>query len=298
MAQLRRENERLDRRLAQLEERSRLMGDGAQPAARTKSKSSRRRRAGSGVPYDLPVVQLNPKGTGPVRTTDSVSIGEVPNSGIDLDGPQDDHARGYGSDSSAYEASAAAPEPVRAPAPAPSSAQAGDDVQSYRLVGNRLVRATKAPPKQKQTRSPKPSRSKRSKRSSSKDPALAEYEAAMSIYKAGRFREAELAFDGIVRRFASHEYADNALYWRGESAYDQQHYADALAAFTSVVERYGGGNKAPDALLKIGLCYGKLGDAANARDVLTQLIAAYPRARAARLAKTRLDDFSADGAAN
>ena len=121
---------------------------------------------------------------------------------------------------------------------------------------------------------------------------LAEYEAAMGVYKAGRFKEAEIAFGGIVRNNADHDYADNALYWQGEAAYDQQHYADALTAFTAVVERYGGGNKAPDALLKIGLCYGKLGDHENARDVLTQLVAAYPRARATKIAKKRLADFS------
>ena len=65
----------------------------------------------------------------------------------------------------------------------------------------------------------------------------------------------------------------------------------ALTAFTEVVERYGGGNKAPDALLKIGLCYGKLGDAANARDVLSELVTAYPDARASDIARVRLSEL-------
>jgi TolA-binding protein len=58
-----------------------------------------------------------------------------------------------------------------------------------------------------------------------------------------------------------------------------------------VVERYGGGNKAPDALLKIGLCYGRLGDLANARDVLEQLIAAYPSAHASGIARDKLSEL-------
>ena len=82
-----------------------------------------------------------------------------------------------------------------------------------------------------------------------------------------------------------------ALYWKGEAAYDQHHYSDALAAFTEVVERYGGGNKAPDALLKIGLCYQNLGDVENARDVMTQLIGAYPAARASDIARARLAEL-------
>ncbi len=285
MAQLRRENERLTRRVQQLEERARLMGGGSEPMARNDAASSsrsQRRRSSTGAPYDLPVVQVEPEGSGPVRPTDAVTLGEMPNSGVDFDDAERDDPAGW----SSWDEQG----PAEAPAPA---ASADEGVQSYRLVGSRLVKATQEPAKQKQRAPSKSTRSKKS-RAKHQDEVLNEYEAAMSIYKAGRFREAELAFDGIVRRFADHDYADNALYWKGESAYDQEHYADALAAFTAVVERYGGGNKAPDALLKIGLCYGKLGDSANARDVLTQLIAAYPRARASKLAKSRLEDFSAE----
>lgn len=285
MAQLRRENERLTRRIRQLEERARVMGGEPQPVAAAPTK---RHRSASGAPYDLPVVRVQPEGSGPVRPTDSVSIGEVPNSGMQFE-PEPEAEAAWQSPASP---SGDAPAAYRAPEPEPQPVASDSGVQSYRLVGSRLVKATQAPPKQKQSTRKSSKRSKKHK-----DAVLEEYEAAMAIYKAGRFREAELAFDGIVQRFASHDYADNALYWKGESAYDQEHYADALAAFTSVVERYGGGNKAPDALLKIGLCYGKLGDAANARDVLTQLIAAYPRARATKVAKSRLEQFSPDAAA-
>ena len=97
--------------------------------------------------------------------------------------------------------------------------------------------------------------------------------------------------EAIAREHPRHDYADNALYWKGEAAYDQRNFSGALAAFTAVVERYGGGNKAPDALLKIGLCYHNLGDAANARDVLTELIAAYPGARASDIARVKLAEL-------
>ena len=58
--------------------------------------------------------------------------------------------------------------------------------------------------------------------------------------------------------------------------------------FRRVVERYASGNKAPDALVKIGFCYQRLGDAAAARDVLAQVIDIYPRTNAAKLAAERL----------
>lgn len=178
-----------------------------------------------------------------------------------------------------------APEPEPQAAPTPASG----GVKSYRLVGSRLVELTKRPKPKPQPRS-KP-RTRRAKKKQKANGVVDKYDAAMATYKEGRFQEAEDAFSRIVNAYPSHDYADNALYWKGEAAYDQAHYANALAAFTEVVERYGGGNKAPDALLKIGLCYGKLGDVANARDVLTQLIAAYPKARATQIAQTKLAEL-------
>ena len=173
----------------------------------------------------------------------------------------------------------------------PEPASRGDDgwdapatpaARSFRLEGSRLVHlATKAGPAA-------PDRPDRSARGT---PIIEEYEAAMAIYESGQVQRAEAAFAAFARKHPRHDYADNALYWKGEAAYDQHHYGDALAAFTEVVERYGGGNKAPDALLKIGLCYRQLGDLPNARDVLTELVAAYPGERASDIARVKLAEL-------
>lgn len=170
------------------------------------------------------------------------------------------------------------------PRPADDSALAepGMASQSFRLVGSRLV---------DMTRTNAPAEPDRPDRSAKGQPIIDEYEAAMAVYKSGQVERAETAFDDFARRHPRHDYADNALYWKGEAAYDQAHYADALAAFTEVVERYGGGNKAPDALLKIGLCYRQLGDVPNARDVLGELIAAYPGERASDIARVKLAEI-------
>jgi tol-pal system protein YbgF len=301
LAKLRRENERLQRQLRQAEERIRL-AKGDEADVERDATAPKRRRSASGAPYGLPVVKVDPNLGDGTRPTDSVALGQLPNSGVDERlGSNEAYGQsggaGYGaSGGSVYGNSDGGelpayddPAPAAPARPAASSGSSGGAVRSFSLRGSTLVKATREPPKLKQKAPPK---SRRSKKSRHKDSVLAEYEAAMGVYKKGDFREAEMAFGGIVRNHASHDYADNALYWQGESAYDQAHYADALTAFTAVVERYGGGNKAPDALLKIGLCYGKLGDSDNARDVLTQLVAAYPRARASKIAKKRLADFS------
>jgi len=181
------------------------------------------------------------------------------------------------------EPASGAPEPLpEASAPAPVTTERMSAGRSFRLVGSELVELT-------MTKRPKrPDRPRRGRKARA---IVAEYDAAMGVYRGGQLRAAEIAFDQFARSYPKHDYADNALYWKGEAAYDQAHYADALAAFTAVVKQYGGGNKAPDALLKIGLCYGRLGDPANARDVLARLVAAYPDANATRIAREKLAEL-------
>ncbi|MFO7565503.1 MAG: tol-pal system protein YbgF [Enhygromyxa sp.] len=300
LAQLRRENAALRDRVQNLEERLRLLergdhvaldpsGDGYQRYGSLESDPGASwEEPELDGPRQLPVVKLTPAGksierreqqpapapTSASRGRSSVSLSAVPHSGApegyDSYDNYDNYvdARGEPSydDADYGAADVADADPGKAPA-------------SYRLVGSKLVQATK--------RKPATTGTKRDRNGG----VIKSYEAAMALYKDGRYSEAEQAFGAIVSAHPNHDYADNALYWQGEAAYDQAHYADALAAFTKVVERYGGGNKAPDALLKIGLCYGRLGDAANARDVLTQLIAAYPSANASKIAKRKLADL-------
>lgn len=303
LVSLRRENSDLRTRVKNLEERLRAAEDADGWSSDQSASNEGYRRYGSDVQVDsdwvepeldgprkLPVVKLTPEGRSierspappanasePVgRLRGSISLSAVPHSGapaptggeyvVDARGDvQHDQHDEHDDDDRAQD--------YAAPSAAPAS---------YRLVGSKLIEAAKR----------RPSSSSRSRKRRDRDSeVIRDYKDAMSLYRDGRYSDAEQAFKTIVGAHPQHDYADNALYWQGEAAYDQAHYADALAAFTNVVERYGGGNKAPDALLKIGLCYGRLGDADNARDVLTQLIAAYPVANASKIAKRKLADL-------
>lgn len=170
---------------------------------------------------------------------------------------------------------AVAAEPDEAPAVASGT--------SYRLVGDELVQMTQ-PGRPKLADKPMRGRKGRS--------AKARYRNALALLREGEHDAAAEAFADFVATFPKSDLADNAMYWRGEAYYDQGHYADALATFTAVIEQYGGGNKASDALLKVGLCYGKLGDQDNARDVLNRLIEAYPGASASDVARVKLAELS------
>jgi len=276
LAQLRRENASLRSEIQNLQERLRLYEGGQGGYASTSVGSvsydsysvepvpGEWESTPSDEPRQLPVVKITPKHRGvehrsPPKGTASVRPSE--STRPEPSAPAGQYIDARGGDQAA-------------------ASEAGGETRSYRLVGSRLVQATKR------------SKPRSSGKSSQDSRVVKQYKAAMAVYRDGRFAEAEQAFASIVSTHPNHDYADNALYWQGEAAYDQAHYADALAAFTHVVERYGGGNKAPDALLKIGLCYARLGDHANARDVLTQLIAAYPRADASKIAKRKLAELA------
>jgi tol-pal system protein YbgF len=129
----------------------------------------------------------------------------------------------------------------------------------------------------------------------SEDP-LKLYRAAYESLRAGRHDEAERGFRDFVRRFPQHDYADNAQYWLGECFYDRKRFAEAAPEFRTVITRYPLGNKAPDALLKLGYCLVALGDAHKGRDVLAQVPEIYPGTEAARLAKERLAELTAGSA--
>lgn len=282
LSRLRSENRRLRSKVELLEEENRLLKGGEGEAGDVRGEDGR--RAGL-APRDLPVVKLAPPDNAPehrgehVRPRNATSLGDLPNSGYD----GDPHAQaGWTSTPTPHEGGV--PPQGAGVGTAPQGGTSGEGTTSYRLVGSELVQATRTVKPPEQTEAPTPE-------SHGKDPVVVAYEQARELYVAEQWKAAEVAFADLVRRHPQHAYADNALYWQGEASYDQENYSDALTAFTEVVERYGGGNKAPDALLKIGLCYGKLGDLANARDVLQQLIEAYPRARASKIAKKKLKEL-------
>src|SRR5690606_38043506 len=83
-------------------------------------------------------------------------------------------------------------------------------------------------------------------------------------------------------------YAPNARYWLGESYYVTQNYDLALEQFQLLYQRYPDHDKAPGALLKIGLSQYGLKQMDQARATLTEVTEKYPGSDAARTAEDRL----------
>lgn len=121
------------------------------------------------------------------------------------------------------------------------------------------------------------------------------YKSAYDDLRAGRHDAAEKGFRDFVRLYPHHDYADNAQYWLGEVFYDEKRYDKAAPEFRAVLTRWPTGNKAPDAMLKLGFSLIALGDVDKGGKVLREVPAAYPRTEAARLASERLAQLGTEG---
>jgi|HubBroStandDraft_2_1064218.scaffolds.fasta_scaffold45790_2 tol-pal system protein YbgF len=115
------------------------------------------------------------------------------------------------------------------------------------------------------------------------DPAAKHaYEAALALVNARQYPQALDALAAFLVKWPDHPYANNAMYWRGEAYFARGEYARASEQFEGVLARYPGGNKVPDALLKLGLCAQKAGDPAKAKSYFDRLTQQYPQSEAAR----------------
>ena len=120
-------------------------------------------------------------------------------------------------------------------------------------------------------------------KSSAADPeAKKAYENALVLVNGKQFDKALDAFAAFLVKWPDHPYAENATYWRGEAYFGKGEYKSASEQFEAVLSRPSGGNKAPDALLKLGISSEKLGAADKANEYYARLRSDFPKSDAAR----------------
>jgi tol-pal system protein YbgF len=108
------------------------------------------------------------------------------------------------------------------------------------------------------------------------------YDAALSLATSRQYDRALEALSAFLVRYPDHPYAENALYWRGECYFARGEFLRAAEQFEAVLARFGGGNKAADALLKIGVSHARLGSPERAREYWDRLRRDYPRSEATK----------------
>ena len=117
------------------------------------------------------------------------------------------------------------------------------------------------------------------------------YDQAKQAFDAGQLEKARQGFQEFTKRFPDSKNADNAQFWIGEIYYREKWYEKAIVEYQKVVEDYPKGNKIRSAMLKQGYAFLNIGDKANARLILKDLIRKYPNTTEAQLATQKLSQI-------
>lgn len=117
------------------------------------------------------------------------------------------------------------------------------------------------------------------------------YRQAKQAFDQGESDSARRKFQELIERFPKSERADNAQFWIGEIYYREKWYEKAILEYQKVIENYPQGNKVPASLLKQGFAFLNLGDKANSRLILQELIKKYPKTNEAKIAQDKLKDL-------
>lgn len=135
-------------------------------------------------------------------------------------------------------------------------------------------------------------------RPSALDPeAKRAYEAALELVRSKQTDRGLEALTSFLVRWPGHPYAENAMYWRGEAYYARGEFERASQEFEAVVARFTTGAKVPDALLKLGMCFERLGSPARAREAWQRLQNEFPRSAAVKMIPSKDRDAAAPKAA-
>lgn len=98
-----------------------------------------------------------------------------------------------------------------------------------------------------------------------------DYETAYSHIIQRDYPAAQAGFAAFMKRHPKDALVPNALYWLGETHYQQRNFADAAEAFDLVTKIYAGSPKAADSQLKRALSYSALGKNNEACAALSEL---------------------------
>lgn len=115
-----------------------------------------------------------------------------------------------------------------------------------------------------------------------------DFEAALAVFRTGKFTETQTAFTGFIRQYPRSGYIPSARFWLGNAQYADRDYKEAIGNFKTLLASAPKHARAPEAALSMAHCQIELKETKAARKTLEDLISAYPQSEAATTAKERL----------
>jgi len=114
------------------------------------------------------------------------------------------------------------------------------------------------------------------------------YEAAHQLVKAGRYKEAVLAFQSFAKTFPKSSLVPNAHYWTGFSYVGMSDFESAAVSYQHLIGEYPSSPKTPDAMLSLARAQVQMNKQADAIATLDKLVEKFPYSRAAENGKKLL----------
>jgi len=114
------------------------------------------------------------------------------------------------------------------------------------------------------------------------------YQDGLDLFRQGKYQEAKKLFRTFIKENAASPMAANAHFWIGDCEYKLSRFEEAILEYQKVISRYPKSNKVPDALLKQGFAFARLGDKESAKIVLKKLVKQYPGTPQAKAPKKQL----------
>jgi tol-pal system protein YbgF len=124
--------------------------------------------------------------------------------------------------------------------------------------------------------------------SATTSPAAELYRTGTTQLKARNLDAAMLSFYDLIVTYPTDPLRESAQFLVADIYFNQKDYRGALAEFEALVDAVPGGERVPDALLKIGQCQKSLGDTGRAKRTWERIVKDYPASVAARQARALL----------
>ena len=116
-----------------------------------------------------------------------------------------------------------------------------------------------------------------------------QYEYAINLLKQGDYETAEKAFTEFISIGDDKNYLSNSHFWLAETYYVRENYKDAAKNYLSLYQTFPNANKAPDALLKLGISLVNMQQKEQGCMTFIQLQEAYPEANPSIIDRSNLE---------
>ena len=116
-----------------------------------------------------------------------------------------------------------------------------------------------------------------------------QYEYAINLLKQGDYETAEKAFTEFISIGDDKNYLSNSHFWLAETYYVRENYKDAAKNYLSLYQTFPNANKAPDALLKLGISLVNMQQKEQGCITFMQLQESYPEANSSIIDRSNLE---------